>query len=213
MISWFKNELQLPVFVENDANAAAIAERVTGVAQSLKSYAFLYLGTGLGLGMVDKGALRTGASGNAGEIGHIPVPLDGSVVPLENAVSRLSVQRALSEVGITISDGAELVQLYQAGNPALMAWLDRARLPLSVAITTIENLLDPETIILGGAMPDVLLDHLMGTITLPEVSVANRADRQNPRLIRGSSGRMTATLGAAALVINRAFTPTIAIAH
>ena len=62
-------------------------------------------------------------------------------------------------------------------------------------------------------MPDALLDRLIGSVALPERSVANRADRARPRLIRGTSGRMTATMGAAALVINQAFTPVIAAAH
>ena len=209
---WFQDALQLPVIIENDANAAAIAERVTGAAQALDSYAYLYFGTGLGLGWVNKGALATGAFGNAGEIGHIPVPCDGRTVLLETVVSRLSVQQALADRGIRIRDGKDLQGLFDTADPALMAWLERAKGPLSVAIATIENLLDPQAIILGGAMPDGILDHLIDGVRLPEKSVSNRSDRTVPRLIRGTSGRMTATLGAAALVINQAFTPTISLA-
>ena len=91
-----------------------------------------------------------------------------------------------------------------------MAWLDRAAEPLSAAIEIIENIFDPQTVILGGAMPDNLLDRLIMGVDLPKRSVANRPDRALPRLTRGTSGRMTATLGAAALVINRAVTPSIA---
>ncbi len=210
--AWFQDALGLPVFIENDANAAAIAERVKGAAQALDSYAFLYFGAGLGLGWVHNGVLATGAFGNAGEIGHIPVPCDGQTVLLETVVSRLSVQQALAERNIAIQDGADLQRLFDAADPTLMAWLDRAKAPLSVAIATVENLLDPEAIILGGAMPDGILDHLIDGIALQVKSVSNRADRTVPRLIRGSSGRMTATLGAAALVINQAFTPTISLA-
>jgi predicted NBD/HSP70 family sugar kinase len=84
---------------------------------------------------------------------------------------------------------------------------------MSAAIGTLENLLDPEAVILGGAMPDLLLDHLIAALNLPDRSVSHRADRSTPRVLRGTSGRMTATLGAAALVINRVFTPTIAVAQ
>ena len=59
-------------------------------------------------------------------------------------------------------------------------------------------------------MPDALLDHLIAAVAPAEASVSNRADRTGPRLLRGSSGRMTATLGAAALILNHAFTPKIA---
>ena len=79
-----------------------------------------------------------------------------------------------------------------------------------MAVSIVENLFDPETIILGGAMPDNILDHLMGAVRLQDRSVSNRTKRAHPRLIRSTLGRRTATLGAAALVVNHAFTPKIA---
>lgn len=210
---WFTDALGMPVFVENDANAAAMAERVSGMAQGLDTYAFLYFGTGLGLGFVHQGRLMAGAFGNAGEIGHVPVPCRGKTVLLEEAVSRLSVQRHLRAAGRPVTSGDELAALHAKGDPALGEWLDRATEPLSAAIAMIENLFDPQAVILGGAMPDALLDHLIAWIALPDRSVSNRTDRTRPRLLRGASGRMTATLGAAALVINQAFTPMIAVAR
>ncbi|WP_172297293.1 ROK family transcriptional regulator [Pseudoruegeria sp. HB172150] len=206
----FSDALNLPVVVENDANAAAMAERVNGAARGLDTYAFLYFGTGLGLGVVNEGRLVAGTHGNAGEIGHIPVPSDGAIVPLESAVSRLSVQRALGNTGVNVESGEDLAQLYAEEYPALSQWLDRTAEPLSAAVAIIENLFDPQAIILGGAMPDSLLDHMIAGVSLPDRSVATRPDRERPRLLRGASGRMTATLGAAALVINQAFTPMIA---
>lgn len=209
--AWFSDALGLPVVVENDANAAAMRERIAGVAQGLDTYAFLYFGSGLGLGSVHKGRLIVGAFGNAGEIGHIPVPAGGAAVPLESMVSRLSVQRALQEAGIRVTSGTEIAALYDQRHPALLAWLDAATEPLSAAVTIVENLCDPQTVILGGAMPDAILDHLLGSVRLSERSVARRDTRGHPRLLRGASGRMTATLGAAALVLNQAFTPQIAV--
>ncbi len=206
---WFSEALDLPVLVENDANAACIAERVSGVAQGLDTYAFLYFGTGLGLGIVHGGQLMAGAFGNAGEIGHIPVPSAGRSVRLETVVSRLSLQRALRGEGIEARSVEDLDRLHAAGNPVLRRWLLSAAEPLSAAIGIVENLLDPQAVILGGAMPDSILDHLVASVHLPARSVSNRGDRVHPRLMRGASGRMTATLGAAALVINHAFTPKI----
>ena len=207
---WLSERLGQPVLVENDANAAAIAERVSGVAQGLGSYAFLYFGSGLGLGMVHRGRLLTGAFGNAGEIGTLQVPSGETMVMLEDLVSRRSLAEALPSTDGSKQDVGDLARLYEARDPALCAWLDRAAEPLSAAVSIIENMLDPETIILGGAMPDNILDHLIGSVRLATRSVSNRAARSLPRLIRGASGRMTATLGAAALVVNHAFTPTIA---
>ncbi|MEO1549107.1 MAG: ROK family transcriptional regulator [Pseudomonadota bacterium] len=207
---WFTEALGVPVVVENDANAAAVAERVAGVATGLDTFAFLYFGTGLGLGLMHRGRLVTGAFGNAGEIGHVPVVSKGQTVPLESAISRLAVQRHLAQAGQEIHSSADLAQRYAAQDPALMSWLDGAAEPLSNAIAIIENMFDPDTVILGGAMPDTLFDHLIASISLAERSVSNRPGRTTARLQRGASGRMTGTLGAGALVINRAFTPRIA---
>ncbi len=201
--------LALPVTVENDANAAAMAERVSGIARGLDSYAYLYFGAGLGLGVLAAGCLMRGAHGNAGEVGYIPVPSARGIVPLETLVSRLSVRRALAAAGILVTDMSELTALYHAQSPPLMAWLDQAAPALSLAAQTIENLFDPQTVILGGAMPAPVLDHLIDHMSMAEASVSARAGRTLPRLLRGTAGRTTAAQGAAALVINQIFTPQI----
>lgn len=207
---WFAQALGLPVAVENDANAAAMAERIAGAAQGLDSYAFLYFGTGLGLGVVSQGRLLTGAFGNAGEIGHVPMPGAEGPIPLEDAVSRLSVRRHLARVGIAAESIDDLRRLHDAKDPALEAWLAQTARPLSAAVAMIENLFDPETVILGGAMPDSLIEAMIGKLVLQDRSVANRPRRAQPRVQRGTCGRMTATQGAAALALNRLFTPSIA---
>ncbi|MDX8348914.1 ROK family transcriptional regulator [Cognatiyoonia sp. IB215446] len=207
---WFTEALSTPVVVENDANAAAVAELVAGVARGFDTFACLYFGNGLGLGLIQEGRLVRGAFGNAGEIGHIPVTSNGRAVPLEAALSRLAVQKHLASAGFDITSSDGLAEAYAARNAALMTWLDAAAEPLSHAITIIENMFDPDAVILGGAMPDAIFDHLIGSVKLAERSVSNRPGRMTDRLLRGASGRMTGTLGAGALVINRAFTPRIA---
>lgn len=198
----FAEAIGLPVVLSNDANAAAMAERIQGVAQDIASFAYLYFGAGLGLGLVHQGQLIRGAFGNAGEIGHVPV--HGR--KLEDALSRLSVQRHLATVGKHVVDINTLDQLFQAKDPDLMAWLENACAALSHAIAIVENVFDPQTIVMGGAMPDRILDHLAAHAPLPRVSVSNRPRGAYPRLMRGASGRMTATLGAATLVLNRTLT-------
>ena len=204
----FAQALELPIEVSNDANAAAMAEHITGVAQGFSTYAYLYFGSGLGLGLVSDGHLVQGAFGNAGEIGHIPVCADGGT--LENALSRLSVQRHLRAKGKEAQDIAALERLYLARDPDLLQWLAQASLALARAVAIVENLFDPRAIVLGGAMPAPILDHLIKTTDLPSASVSHRPDATNPRLIRGASGPLTATLGAAALVLNKTLSPQLA---
>ena len=74
--------LHTPVVIENDVNLAAMAEQADGVAAGLDDYAFVWLGTGLGLAMVIDGQVRRGAGGAAGEIGWMPV--HGAPLPAGN---------------------------------------------------------------------------------------------------------------------------------
>ena len=209
----FSSVLDIPVLVENDANAAAMAERMNGVAKGIDNFAYLYFGQGLGLGVVQNGQIMHGAFGNAGEIGHVDVMVGARAMPLEAAASRLSAQTHLARHDLTVSNMDDLAALHAEQNPHLRDWLDQACDALSPGLSIIENLFDPETVILGGAMPERVLDHIVANTRLPDRTVANRPDRPYPRLMRGTSGRMTATLGAAALVLHQAFTPTIAAAR
>lgn len=207
----FAEATRLPVVLSNDANAAAMAERINGVAQEITSFAYLYFGAGLGLGLVDGGQLVRGAFGNAGEIGHIPIPHQSG--KLEDALSRLSVQRHLQMAGKDVRDVDALDQLFQQGDPDLMIWLKSASEALGHAMAIVENIFDPQTVVLGGAMPDTILDYLVEHAPLPELSVSNRPRAPHPRLMRGASGRMTATFGAAALILNRALSSPISHAN
>lgn len=208
----FAKALGVPVMVENDANAAAMAERVMGAAQDLSTFACLYFGAGLGLGLVSDGVLYRGAFGNAGEIGHIPVPTAAGSRPLEDVASRMALMRALRADGIMTQTVDDLAVQHAVRPPAYEAWLDSASVALSHAVQVLENLIDPEAILLAGAMPAPILEELVARIHLPDRSIANRSERPQPRLIAGRSGRMTATLGAAALVVDAALSPRLVAA-
>lgn len=206
----FSDWLDQPVTIENDANASAMMERVLGVAQSITSYAYIYFGTGLGLGIVSGGAIQRGAMGNAGEIGHMPVLFADGVNPLEQIVSRMAIRTRMAQDDEKADVIEDIEALYIRQHPSLLQWMDEAAPALGYALHIVENLLDPQTIILGGALPEALLDALLQRVTLSDRSVANRPHREHPRLMRGACGRMTATRGAAALVINQALTPRMA---
>lgn len=202
----FGDALNMPVELSNDANAAAMSERVAqGTAQGLSNFAYLYFGAGLGLGLVSRGQLVEGAFGNAGEIGHISILTENGPSPLEQELSRVALQKYMNfDVPLDI---ATIEELYFGEDPLLLRWIETRASALSQAVALIESLFDPQTIILGGAMPEAVLDHLIACTRLPELSVSNRPDTQGFRLQRGMCGRMTATLGAASLILNRAFTP------
>lgn len=211
--SAFEQEIGYPVLIENDATAAAVSERVAGVASDLDDFCFVYFGSGIGLGVVTKGHVLRGAFGNAGEIGHIVTQIDGHQCPcgnrgcLETYASRIAARNYLQPFGIDPQSGADFADLVDQRNPHFLAWIDQAAKHLSPVIGTLENLFDPQSIILGGAMPDAVIDALIARLDLPKGSVANRDERACPRVMRGFSGRLTAALGAGAMVIHQTITP------
>ncbi|MBW6507313.1 MAG: ROK family transcriptional regulator [Rhodobacteraceae bacterium] len=208
--------LGLPVLLEKDATAAAIAERMAGAAQGLDNFCYLYFGTGLGLGVIAQGLPQRGAFGNAGEVGHVVVRPGGLPCDchnrgcLEQYASRMALSRYLAGRGLLAgadSPDAAALTLLASADAGLSGWLDEAASALSQAVGLLENLFDPQVVILGGALPDALLDDLIRRLDLPPGSVARRASRQMPRVLRGASGPTTAALGAAALVIHDTVTP------
>lgn len=204
-LTLFSEALDMPIELSNDANAAAISERIGGVGQNLSHFAYLYFGAGLGLGLISQNQVVAGAFGNAGEIGHIPIATATGPVSLENRLSRVAVATYLDQQEVV--DFSRLETLFSDNDPTLFAWLDDASDALAQATAMIENFFDPQTIILGGAMPETIVDQLIKQTLLPSLSVANRPDSTLPRLQRGTCGRMTATMGAASLILNSAFSP------
>lgn len=213
--------LDMPVLLQKDATAAAIAEGMRGTAQGLDGFCVLYFGKGLGLGVVTQGQPLRGSFGNAGEVGHVIITPGGTLCDcgnrgcLEQYVSRMALRRFLVAQHLLVPEpgfdadqtDAIALRMLEAGDARLVAWLNMAAAALGRAIVMLENLLDPETVILTGALPDAVLDDLIARLDLPPGSVARRATRKAPRVQRGTSGLLTAALAGAALVIHDVVTP------
>lgn len=202
-----------PVTVENDANAAAVGERLFGAGHAISSFAMIYFGAGVGLGMIQDGVPFRGAFGNAGEIGHIVVAPAGRACPcgqsgcLERYASLHVLREKLALAGVTDTDFDGLQKLHDSAHPVLTEWMDEAALYLAPMIAMIENILDPETVVLGGMLPDAIIDGLIARMGQLPISVASRRSRALPRVLRGHTGQFTAALGAAALPLFEAMTP------
>lgn len=183
-----------PVFIEVDHAAAAIGERLYGAGRDYKDYYHLFFSMGLGGCMVHDGLPVRGSFSNAGEIGHIPVVPDGEPCPcgnrgcLERYVSLEAYERRGEAIGV---DG----------------WLAEAAPLFRSAIATIENLFDPQTIIIGGLAGTDLPKKLMSMAEPLANSVSSRRNRDTPRVIFSSAGHDAALRGAASLAISGALTP------
>ncbi|WP_454855722.1 ROK family protein [Rhizobium binxianense] len=205
------------VIVENDANAAAVGERLFGAGRAISNFCMIYFGVGVGLGLIHDGSPFRGAFGNAGEIGHVVVSPRGKPCPcgqrgcLERYASLHALKEKLGEAGYENVDFTAIERLHREGSPVLREWISETADYLSPMVAMLENILDPETVMLGGALPDAVIDDIITAMRTLPVSVASRRTRALPRVMRGQTGQLTAALGAAALPLFEIVTPKLEI--
>jgi predicted NBD/HSP70 family sugar kinase len=203
--------LRLPVYIENNATAAAVGEHWYGAGRHVATFFYVYLGSGLGGGLVVQGHPFEGHSGNAGELGYLPCVhtntgherLDhiGEVFNLRDMLSRMRRE------GEEVSSLADLVALYETRRPAFMHWLEEASEQLAASLFVIEYVLDPEVTFIGGRWPTVLLEALRdrAAALLPERRIGGKQSAPPPRL--ATAGTDAAALGVATLPLYSAFGP------
>lgn len=157
-------ECELLTIVENDANAAAIAEQWIGNAQGVQNYLCLVLGTGIGGGIVINGELFQGAHGMAGEFGWMlvrDIPSEGSI-ETASLNQRASVvgglcfqyQKALAENGSPeiITDARLIFQRAKEGQKLAIKVIDAFFVDLVTGLVNLISSFDPEMILVGGAI-------------------------------------------------------------
>ncbi|MEW8978883.1 MAG: ROK family protein [Symbiobacterium sp.] len=148
----------LPVWVENDANAAALAELTYGAGQGLSDLICLTLGTGIGGGVVSGGRLVRGAHGGGGELGHIPVEPGGAPCScgahgcLEAYASATGILRLAREAGLAAESAAQVYALSAAGDSAARAVTERVARWLAQGIVAMVAAFDPEAVLIGGGV-------------------------------------------------------------
>ncbi|MCS7217173.1 MAG: ROK family protein [Candidatus Bipolaricaulota bacterium] len=190
-----------PVFLGNDANCAAVGE----LAYGWRAQDFLYVtwSTGIGGGIVAGGQVVWGATGQAGEIGHIPLRPDG---PRCNCGKRGCLEalaggaglraRAQERLGLPLS-AQELVERARRGEPGPLALVEEACAAMGQGLAIAAELLEPEMIILGGGFT-ASWDFLG-----PKVRAAfEDLSRVRPRLELTKLGDDVGLLGAAALPLH-----------
>jgi len=153
-----RNALGVPVLVENDVNALAVAERLYGAGREHGSYLVVTIGRGIGCGIVVDGAVYRGASGGAGEIGHLPITLDGPLCGCglrgcleayigQDALVNAGLERGVLEPGGTLTD---LLEAADDGDAAALEIYREAGTTLGRALAGVVQIIDPEVIVLLG---------------------------------------------------------------
>ena len=192
----------VPVWLQNNATAAALGEAWYGAGRGANHLLYVYVGLGLGGGVLLGGRLHVGAGRNAGEIGHVPVRVEGEWRPLEDVVSVRALRVRLGERADRLaSAGAEVIAL----DDAVQAWLDEAAETLGAVLAGVDNVLDLDAIVVGGRLAPALADELVRRLqaVVPRFQMPNRPHAA--RVLRGHVRDDVAALGAAALPLYDVF--------
>ncbi len=159
--------LDLPVVVHNVTSSGAIAEGRVGAAKGARSYVWVYVGHGLGAGIVIDGQLFSGTKGFSGEIGHCPVVDDGPLCScgLRGCLETLASGKAIERIAAEAARGSEPTRLSlhtapfdasvvldaaRAGDAVAQRILRGVGEHLGVGLSYLINVLDPELVVLGG---------------------------------------------------------------
>ena len=155
VVDFFAKRFGVPVALQNDANACALAEWRFGAGRGTRSMVFMTFGTGLGAGIVIDGKIYAGANDNAGEIGHIRLAPDGPVGynkagSAEGFCSGAGIARlAKIRAGLDVT-AKELFARVRAGDPACTAVFRESAEKLATILAYTIDILNPEVICLGG---------------------------------------------------------------
>ncbi len=152
--------LGVPVFVDNDATVAALAEaHGEDLRLTTQNLVMLTLGTGFGGGLVLGGRIYRGATGAAGEVGHTLVALDLSDgvpaptrFPQPGSIETLAAGRALDHLASTIGlpSGGAAVEAALAGDAAAGGVVERWARLVGIGVANAINMFDPDEVVLGG---------------------------------------------------------------
>jgi predicted NBD/HSP70 family sugar kinase len=214
LIARLQEHIDRPILLENNATAAAVGERWYGLGQSVSTFFYLLFGVGLGGGLVVDGHPYEGTSGNAGEVGYIPV-LNGHSLPDGLQPTHLGeyyhlprLYDQLRQAGYDVETPADLQTPFDQDATVLHEWLDTVTERLAPVLVSIECLFDPGALVFGGRLPDPVLDALLTHLEDRLPSLRTDGMRTQSSLRPATAGEDAGALGVATLPIYDLFAPT-----
>lgn len=185
------------IHIDNDAAAAAIGEAQFGSGLDHASFFYILISAGLGGGIVIDGTYYRGADARSGEIGFLPLNGDPTRV-LQDIVSLSALADRLEKAGVAFGDTDPALPFPARFAPHLAAWIDEASSALVPALTAINCLINPAAILLGGRLPDEILDRLASE-TLQKLTAAAPNIPATAPIRRATLSRDAPAVGAAIL--------------
>ncbi len=212
--------LGIPVCLENDVNLGTLGEHALGAGRGTQDMVGIFVGTGVGGGLILDGKLRSGFRHAAAEVGHMTILADGPVCGcgkrgcLEAVASRTAIER---DIRLGLAAGREslipeltkgtgrltsgvLAKALRKGDPLVTEVIGRAQWYLGLLTASIVNLIDPEMLVFGGGVVEA-----MGAKFLEPIRVTARqyyiqqTDAERVHIVPGTLGDHAGVLGAAVL--------------
>lgn len=217
--------LGLPAFLDRDTNVAALGERAFGAARGYDDFIYLTVSTGVGGAIVTGGELLHGPDGLAGELGHVPVSLDGprcgcgGLGHVESYASgaglaklaRAAVEQGASpfleararERGAATLSAVDVNQGEDAGDPTCVALMTQARRAVAVGCVGYVNAFNPHRIVIGGSIAEAEGERLLGEVRDAIRTEAFEAVGRHVTVVPAALGGDVSLAGAQPLVMAR----------
>jgi predicted NBD/HSP70 family sugar kinase len=213
LVDALRDALPPSIALDNDANLAAIGERAYGRGREVDNFVYVFVGTGVGMGIVIEGSLYRGAHGAAGEVAYAPLPGDDAQRALsegdpharlrgilEEAASADAIVRTARALGMGGRLSAKRIfSAARAGDPLALATVEAEADRLALVVGTVAAILDPELIVLGGGVG--------GNVDLLRPRLEARLEQLTPleaRIAEGELGQDATVLGAIATALRTA---------
>ena len=213
-----KKRIGCDVALGNDVQVAIVGEHAFGVARGLKRVVGIWVGTGIGGGLIIDGKLSRGARGAAGEIGHMVIKEDGPECGcgrrgcVEALASRTAMERDVRAQGKSLvleimkeknkprMTSSVIKRALEAGDPVMTDVVNRAEHYLGLLAGNVVNLIDPEMVVIGGGVAQRLKEDFVAPIREIARSRFLRPDPDGEiRIEHATLGDYSGALGAAAL--------------
>ncbi|HLZ60354.1 MAG TPA: ROK family transcriptional regulator [Ktedonosporobacter sp.] len=211
LLSELQAAFGLSLAVENDANLAALGERSFGWGASVRTFVYITIGTGVGMGIIIDGALYRGAHSSAGEIGFLPFGAEEDLEEgqisetflgmFEGATAAQGVVREARKQGVAESlTTRQIFDEAERGDSKARAVVEQEGYRLARAVAVVTAVLDPELIVLGGGIGQ------RGDLLLPPLERRlQQLTPLRPRIVISKLGKESVLLGAIATALEVAY--------
>lgn len=221
----FHRYLSIPLYIENDANCAALAEFLVGAGRDSKRFVTITLGTGVGAGIVHNGKIYHGANGMAGEVGHMVIQRGGLPCPCgrhgcwEQYASATALKR-MTAAALAAHPHSILAQVVaenegrvsgqsafiaaRRGDPVGQQICDEYVDYLACGVVNVVNIFQPDTLAIGGGVSNEAEEQLLLPVQqrVARESIPCGRDRRT-RIVKAELGNRAGIIGAALLGKNK----------